>query len=233
VDGLAVAIVPALAEAMGIDPTGLTSPLLFAWPDETLVFVGSDPTASGPPWFAYTIDPLEPVPAPKTARDALDRLKPSAVREVIHEEGFVPQRHGEWWLRPAQLVPTETFRPGVQSEPFGPSPLGSHVPTEWGITVLGDVFVQTARDQADPPASVQTPPEVVEWAVRQVRKEELSWHDVRQWADDVLVRGTVRHRDGDHPIEQLGDDWHVAETHDIEVYTADDIDSVHLDYHGA
>lgn len=206
--------------------------LLLVWPDETLMFVGSDPTATGPPWFAYTIDPLEPVPAPETAQDALDRLKPPAVRDVIHDEGFVPQRHGEWWLRPTPLAPTVTFKPGVGSKPYGPSPLGNHVPTEWGITVPGDVFVQTARDRADPPDSVRTPPEVIEWAVREIRKGELSWYDVRQWADDVLVRGTVRHRDHDHPVEKLGDRWHVAETHDIEVFTEDDIEGVHLDYHG-
>jgi hypothetical protein len=206
--------------------------LLLVWPDETLMFVGSDPTAAGPPWFAYTSDPLEPVPAPDTAQEALDRLKPPTVRDVIHEDGYVPQRQGEWWLRPTPLMPTVTFRPGVGSEPWGPSPLGSHVPTEWGITVPGDVFVQTACDDTAVPTSVQTPPELVDWAVRQVRKDELAWHDVRQWGDDVLVRGTIRHRDHDHPVEEIGSEWHAAETHDLEVYTADDIEGVHLDYYG-
>jgi len=206
--------------------------LLLVWPDETLMFVGSDPTASGAPWFAYTIDPLEPVPAPADAQAALDRLKPPAVRDVVHEEGYVPQRQGEWWLRPTRLTPFETFRPGVSSKPFGPSPLGSHVPTEWGMSVAGDVFVQTARDSVDLPESVRTPPELVEWACRQVRKDELAWHDVRQWADDILVRGTIHHRDGDHPVESVGDEWHLAETHDLEVYTAEDIEGVHLDYYG-
>lgn len=207
--------------------------LLLVWPDETVMFVGSDPTAAGPPWFAYTIGPTEPVPAPDDAQAALDRLKPPAVRDVVHEEGFVPQRHGEWWLRPSQLRPAgTTFEPGVASKPFGPSPLGNHVPTEWGMSVTDDIFMTSARDEVDLPSSVQTPPEVIEWATRQIEKGDLEWHAVRQWADDLLVRGTVRHREGDHPVEQLGDRWHVAETHDFEVYTADDITGVHLDYHG-
>ncbi|MFW5900868.1 MAG: hypothetical protein ACOCTH_03770 [Halodesulfurarchaeum sp.] len=224
------------ADWLDDDEYGANYGLLLVWPDETLMFVGSDPTANGPPWFAYTVDPLEPVPAPTTAQDALDRLKPPAVRDVIHEDGFVPKRHGEWWLRPTPLAPTVTFKPGVGSKPYGPSPLGNHVPTEWGITVPGDVFVQTAREAVCDylPSSVQTPPEVIDWSVRQINKDghDLEWHDVRQWAGDILVRGTVRHRDHDHPLEKLGDDWHVAETHDIEVYTADDITGVHLDYHG-
>lgn len=207
--------------------------LLLVWPDETLMFVGSDPTANGPPWFAYTVDPLEPVPAPTTAQKALDRLKPPEVRDVVHEEGFVPQRHGEWWLRPTPLAPTgTTFKPGVARKPYGPSPLGNHVPTEWGMTATDQEFMDRAREAVDLPATIETPPEVVEWAVRQINKDGLTWYDVRQWAGDVLVRGTVRHRDHDHPVEKLGDRWHTAETHDIEVYTSDDITGVHLDYHG-
>lgn len=207
--------------------------LLLVWPDETLMFVGSDPTASGPPWFAYTVDPFEPVPAPDTARDALDRLKPPAVRDVVHDEGYVPQRQGEWWLRPTPRGPTETFRPGVESRSPGPSPLGSHVPTEWGFTASVPQFLERAR-AAGAPESVATPPEVIGWAVRQINKQhrDLAWHDVRGWADDVLVRGTIRHREGDHPVEKLGDGWHLAETHELEVYTADDIEGVHLDYYG-
>lgn len=209
--------------------------LLLVAPDETLVFVGSDPTASGPPWFAYTIDPLEPVPAPDDAQAALDRLKPPRVRDVVHEEGFVPQRQGEWWLRPTPIRPTgETFSPGVASKPYGASPLGSHVPTEWGMSASESAFMDAARDDVDLPASVASVPEVIEWSVRQIEKDHhgLTWHDVRQWAGDVLVRGTIRHREGDHPVEEIGDEWHAAETHDREVYTADDIEGVHLDYYG-
>lgn len=209
--------------------------LLLVWPDETLMFVGSDPTASGPPWFAYTISPFEPVPAPTDAQAALDRLKPPAVRDVVHEEGFVPQRQGEWWLRPTELRPTgETFRPGSAAQRHPPSPLGSHVPTEWGISASDAQFMSRAREAVDLPSSVATVPEVVEWSVRQINKpdSDLRWHDVRQWANDVLVRGTIRHRDGDHPMEKVGTEWHLAETHDLECYTADDIEGIHLDYYG-
>jgi len=215
------------------DQYGSRYGLLLVWPDETIMFVGSDPTASGPPWFAYTVDPLEPVPAPSTAQDALDRLKPPTVRDVVHKEGFVPQRQGEWWLRPTPLAPTgTTFRPGVANKPFGPSPLGSHVPQEWGMSVRDEAFVENAREEVEVPSSVRSPPELMDWSIRRIRKDELTWHDVRRWAGDVLVRGTLRHRDHDHPVEEIGEDWHVAETHEIEVYTADDIEGVHLDYYG-
>lgn len=209
--------------------------LLLVWPDETMMFVGSDPTASGPPWFAYTVSPFEPVPAPTDAQEALDRLKPPAVRDLVHEEGFVPARQGEWWLRPTEIEPVVHFRPGVSSRPFGPSPLDSHVPTQWGMSASEPQFMSRAREAVDLPASVNTVPEVIDWSVRQINKDdsELRWHHVREWAGDILVRGTLRHRNGDHPVEDIGVEWHIAEAHNIECYTADDIEGIHLDYYGA
>jgi len=46
----------------------------------------------------------------------------------------------------------------------------------------------------------------------------------------VLIRGTLRHRDDDHYVENVGEDWHRALTHDMDVYTGDDyVDRVRID----
>lgn len=213
--------------------------LLLALPDERLLFVGSDPTAKDSvPWFAFSIDPMEPVPAPESARDALNLLKPPRVRDVIHEDDWIPNRHGEWWLLPTQCVPAGTvFTPGVNARPYGPSPLGNHVPREYAFTVSDSEFMQKFSEAASAPASVETPPEALDWLYRQLRKSHSrdvpGWTEVRRWGGDVIVRGTIRHRDNDHFVENLGETWHRAETHDVEVYTGDEIATdIHLDYHG-
>lgn len=214
--------------------------VLLAFPDESLMFVGSDPTAKDTqPWFAFTIGPTEPIPAPSTAQDALDLLKPPRVRSFVEDDGWLPTRHGEWWLLPCALVPAGTvFVPGVQSRPYGPSPLGNHVPREYAFTVSDGEFMRRFRDAVpEAPASLETPPEVIEWTCRQLAKAYTPdwvprWPDIRAYAGDIIVRGTVRHRDDDHYVENLGDDWHLADTHDVEVYTADDVGRVHVDYYG-
>lgn len=215
--------------------------ILLAYPDESLMFVGSDPTAKDAvPWFAFTIEPTEPLPAPESARDALDLLKPPEVRDVVAEDDWLPDRHGEWWLLPSQLVPAGTvFQPGVQSTPYWPSPLGNHVPREYAFTVSdGEFMDRFTQHVSSVPSTVETPPEAIEWSWRQLQKaappdDAPSWADIRSFAGDVIVRGTVRHRDDDHYVENLGDVWHKAVTHDVEVYTGDDAaERVHLDYHG-
>lgn len=214
---------------------------LVVFPDESLLFLGSDPTAKDAiPWFGFTIEPGEPIPAPETARDALDLLRPPAVRDVIDDAGWLPDRHGEWWLLPSKMVPLGTvFTPGVQSRPYGPSPLGNHVPREYGFAVRDSAFLSSFREEVQSaPASIASVPEVIEWTWRQVQKssppdDAPSWADIRAWAGRVLVRKTIRHRDDDHYVEDVGDRWHEAITHRIEVYTADSVaEDVHLDYYG-
>lgn len=222
------------------DTTDIEFGVLLAWPDESLLFVGKDPTAKDAiPWFAFSIEPMEPVPTPETAQDALDMLKPPDVRDIAHTEEWLPDRHGEWWLVPTQMVPAGTvFEPGVQSKPYGPSPLGNHVPREYAFTVTDSTFMDGFHYTVDAPGRLQTPSEVLEWSWRQQQKSPVpdyapDWNDVRNIAGDVLVRGTVRHRNNDHYVENLRNDWHRALTHDVEVYTGDEIATdIHLDYHG-
>lgn len=225
-----------------IEPSGdIDDGGLFVFPDESLLFLGSDPTAKDAiPWFAFTIEPSEPVPAPATAQDALDLLKPPEVRDVLAEDGWLPNRHGEWWLLPSKQVPGgAVYKPGVGSRPYGPSPLGNHVPREYAFTAPDAEFLAAFREHVtSAPASIESVPEAIEWSWRQVQKSDPpddapNWADIRAWAGDVLVRKTIRHRDDDHYVENVGDRWHEAATHGIEVYTADSVATdIHLDYYG-
>jgi hypothetical protein len=221
------------------DPDDVHFGLLLAAPDESLLFVGSDPTAKDSiPWFAFTIERHEPIPAPDTAQDALDLLKPPQVQDIEHEDDWLPNRHGEWWLYPTNCVPAGTvFTPGVQSTPYGPSPLGNHVPREYAFTVTDRAFMDTFHEAVSAPSSLATPEEAIEWTARQIQKPHVddhpNWADIRSFGGDIIVRGSVRHRDNDHFVENLGDIWHKAATHDIEVYTGDEVaTNVHIDYHG-
>lgn len=214
--------------------------MLVAWPDESLMFIGKDPTAKDQmPWYAFTVEPMEPVPTPETATDALDLLKPPEVRDVVTETDWIPNRHGEWWLLPTQMIPaSDEFKPGVASQPYGPSPLANHVPREYAFTNTNNEFMATFENAVpEAPDYLDGVPDVLEWAQRQHRKEPTpdyapDWADIREWAGDVLVKGTIRHRDDDHFVETC-ETWHKAVTHRIEVYTSDAVgEGVHLDYYG-
>lgn len=209
---------------------------LFALPDESVVFVGRDPTTKdASPLFGFVVEPFAPIPEPTTAQEALDLLRPGEVRDAF-DDGVEPDRQGEWWLLPTQQVPVgATYRPGVQSRPYGPSPLDNHVPREWGMTATPEEFMSRVRDAVPQlPASVETPPEVVEWMDRQHRKRVTpefvpAFEELVEFADEVLIRGTLRHRENDHFTESVGEQWHRAVTHEMEVFTADEFGRVFLD----
>lgn len=201
---------------------------LLVWPDETLLFTATDPTATGLGWFAYTIGGVEPVPAPESVEAALDRLKPTSVQDLKREHDGVPPRHGEWWLEPTAKMPLAgPYNPSLQGD-MGASPLGSHVPKAWGMTVEEQTFIDRAH-AAGVPESYQTSPEVMEWALRRVQRDDLEWKTVREWGDDVLVQGTLHHRDHDHAVETLDGGWYRATTHEIDVYTADEFGFAQVD----
>jgi len=223
------------------DPDDVDFGFLLALPDESVMFVGSDPTTKDAiPWFTFIVERHEPMPAPETARDALDLLRPPSVQDLVYEDDYLPRRHGEWWLIPTGMVPVSTvFEPGVKTRPYGASPLGNHVPREYAFTVTDNDFMRCFEDEVDAaPGSIQTPPEAVKWTWRQIKKPiptdfAPDWADIREWGGNVLVRGTIRHRDDDHFIENCEERWHLAVTHDVKVYTGDGIAArVHLDYHG-
>jgi len=231
-----------VADARLVDMIGPTDDVEFGdlliFTDESLLFVGSDPTAADAvPLFAFAVEPYEPVPGPDSARDALDLLKPDAVQQAIEQEEYDPTRQGEWWLRPTQQVPLgTTFSPGVSSRPYGPSPLGNHVPREYGFGVKDRVFIERFHERAPKaPSTLGSIPEIIQWTARQQRKHRPpdyapDWSDIREIGEQVFVRGTLRHRENDHFVENVGEDWHEAQTHNIDVYTGDDyLDRVRID----
>jgi len=104
------------------------------------------------------------------------------------------------------------------------------------MTASADEFVDGVREQVEQlPNSITTPPEVVEWAHRQHQRVPVpeyapAWEGLQQLAGEVLLRGTLRHRKNEHFVEDLGETWHAAKTHQMDVYTADDyIERVRLD----
>jgi len=210
---------------------------LLTFPDDSIMFVGIDPTArDSVPLFAFTVERHQPIPAPLSAADALDLLRPGAVQDAFEDE-TEPDRQGEWWLLPTRKVPVgSTFTPGVNSRPFGPSPLGNHVPREYGFAVSDDEFMGGVREIVDElPTSITTPPETIRWLHRQRRKVPTpeyvpEWDAIRQVAGEIYVRGTLRHRENDHYVEDVGNQWHEAITHNLDVYTGDEmVDRVVLD----
>lgn len=214
---------------------------LLIFPDESLLFIGSDPTARDAiPLLGFSIERHQPIPAPESAQEALDLLKPGDVKRAREEGGELPGRQGEWWLLPTRRVPVSTtYRPGVSKRPFGPSPLDNHVPTEYGLAVSEDVFMEQFRDLAPKaPGSIETPPEVFEWVHQQRAFDDRveppehvpEWSDLQDIAGEIFVRGTLRHRENDHYVEQIGEQWHEAQTHNFDVYTGDDyIEEVRID----
>lgn len=220
----------------------VTMAALLVFPDETLCFVGSDPTARDSiPLFAYFIERGHPLPPPDDARDAIDLLKPPGVLDA-REDGVDVARQGEWFLIPSNQVPVgSVFKPGVNKRPFGASPLANHVPREYAFGVQDAEFMQRFRELAPSAGeSIQTPAEALEWIHRQqgfieavdvdVGHDIPAWEAVQEIAGTILVRGTLRHRENDHYVENVGEEWHEAETHDVDVFTADEfIERVRID----
>jgi hypothetical protein len=220
------------------DPDDVDFGELLVFPDESLLFIGSDPTARDSiPLFAFVVERYDPIPAPTTAQEALNLLRPAEIQAAFDGGGSQPDRQGEWWLLPTKKLPvSDVYDPGVGSRPFGPSPLGNHVPREYGFGVTENEFMDAVRDGVSSlPSSVTTPPEVIEWVSRQHSKEPVpdyapTWDKIRRFAGEIYVRGTLRHRDNDHYVEKLGKQWHQAQTHNMDVYTGDDmIDRVRID----
>lgn len=206
---------------------------LFVYPDQTRVFVGEDETArDSNGLFGFVIDENSRLPAVRTIDEALDLLKPSQAR-AAEVGGAQTLRQGEWFLVPADNEPaSKTFSGEVSERPFGGSPLENHVPTEWALGITEDEFMQRFRNLCpDLDGHVETPAEAFHrvWQGFQIAevdgvelKTDLPTVDeLREVAEPIYVRGTLRHRENDHYMERIGDDWHLAVTHEVDVLTAD------------
>lgn len=206
--------------------------------DETRVFVGEDPTAKTHSNFGFVIRPSDPIPAPSTAEEALDLLKPVGVKQSIEAEGAVPTRQGEWWLLETDETPTgPVYKPGVSKRPFGPSPLENHVPREYGLGITDGEFMANLEPRfPELYEKVESVPGTFErvwraWEIADIDGVELvtdvpTMDELRSIAGDVFVRGTIRHRENDHFLEKIGETWHKARTHSMDVYTIDGVGTI-------
>jgi len=207
--------------------------LLLVASDGTRMFIGEDLTArDSNGLYGYVIQPDDRLPLVRTTQEALDLLKPAQAASAEMED-VTPIRQGEWFLVPTDEVPVSDHISGeVSQRPFGGSPLENHVPTEYALGVDEDEFVR--RFEAACPeleGRFDTPQEVFQrvqqaFEIAQVEDVELetdvpSFDSVREMAEPIFVRGTLRHRENDHYMERIGEDWHLAVTHDVDVFTID------------
>lgn len=207
--------------------------MLLVAPDATRVFIGEDTTArDSNGLFGYVIRPDDRLPLVRTTQEALDLLKPAQAAAAEMEDA-TPLRQGEWFLVPTDEDPvSEAFSGEVGQRPFGGSPLENHVPTEYALGVTApdflDGFGEMCPDLAE---KWETPGEVFNRVAQGHRVAELEGvemetdlptvDELRELAEPVYVRGTLRHRENDHYMESIGDQWHLAVTHDVDVFTVE------------
>ena len=216
----------------------------------TQLFYGYDRTAHGRGRFGFVIEDEAPVPSPERA---LDLLRPDAIRRA-EADGADLERQGEWFFIDESYADggpeSDLHKPGVNERPFGPSPLDNHVPRDWAAGVSDDeavenylehddmVFTEDDADTLRYPSerargmTIEDAGDVVQHYVegRMHYESSLTW---AQLQDDVLggvwLRGTVRHDDNEHYVENLGETWHKAVTHRRDVVTQDDVGRVRMD----
>lgn len=218
-------------------PSAEETGALLVFPDETRVFVGMDDTAHTRGDYGFVVQPNDPVPLPTTVEEALNLLKPTGVRAQMDDSDDLPQRQGEWWLLETDRDPESVeLSGGVSERPFNGSPLENHVPTEFAFGVSDSAVLSWFEDEY--PALVSEGDTVVDVFNRLHQSASIAaidsvealhdtptYREVREAVDGVFVRGTLRHRENDHYMERIGDEWCLARTHDMTVYTVGSISS--------
>lgn len=201
--------------------------------DSTRMFIGEDQTArDSNGLFGYVIGPGSRLPPVRTVREALDILKP-AEAAAAEMNGTTTIRQGEWFIVPTETEPvSRVFSGGVSERPFNGSPLENHVPTEYALGITEDEFMKRFDELCPERAGYfDSAPAVFEWIRKQNTLAGKDWCEVPDWlpsdgrirrlAEPIYVRGTLRHRENDHYMERIGDEWHSAVTHDVDVFTID------------
>ena len=208
---------------------------LLIYPDDTRVFVGRDDTASNSGLFGYRVAPEDSLPMIDTVDEALDLLKPNRVAERLKDDSRSnPVRQGEWWFLSNCGEPrSQVFKGEVASRPYGASPLQNHVPRDYAFGATEDEIIAELTDRYEPFGdSVDSLAGLVEDITDPRHASDLdsylqedagfSIRDMRREVfQGVYVRGTVRHRSGEHEMLSLGEEWHLALTHPLSVRSAD------------
>lgn len=222
-----------VAEIFNYTPDDAPLRVLLVDEDGTRLFVGADETAyRSNGLFAFSVTPGGDYPSIRTCEEAIELITPVAVREA-ELEGLDVKRQGEWFLIPTDAEPDgEVFKGGVSERPFGLSPLVNHVPREYGFGAGPTSVIRLLESYAPEVAEhCDTAQDAISQLMRGWKIEGLDGVDLETdlptvsefttSIGSVLVRGTVRHRENDHYMSRLGEQWHRAVTHDVEVYTAD------------
>lgn len=217
-------------EAFLLDRDGCDVLLLYR--DGTQVFVGRDETALNAGIFGFTVMPGEPVPFISSVDEALNLLEPLPVTEAVDDDNSVV-RQGEWFFVPADDSPrSDVFKGGVGSRPYGDSPLQNHVPRDYAFGASVQVIMERIDERA--PGlwdRVDEFHELIEalssmhqwhWLNSYVGRDGMisSQELYREVFGGVYVRGTVRHQRKDHCMLSLGEQWHNAYTHGLDVRSA-------------
>jgi len=211
--------------------------LLLVYSDGVRQFIGEDETAKGGTnLFSFFIEPESCGHPVRTTDEALNLLKPAGVQNRLALGEETPQRQGEWWLLEDAGEPeSRIFKPGVNTRPFGESPLINHVPREYALGVSAETFVERFKDACPSLASWVETPEDAFQKLRQASQmgesDEIelltpiiSEQELYELAQGVYVRGTLRHRSNEHYMENVGEEWKLAVTHDVDVWTVDSFD---------
>jgi len=213
-------------EARVLDKDG--GDVLLVYPGDVRVFVGKDETATNAGVYGFTVP--EDVRL-ETTKQCVEFLRPNRVADRFGDSKCRdPVRQGEWWFLKTDDSPgSKVFKGGLGEKPYGVSPLQSHVPRDYAFGVREEeVFDRMRRvcpflaeeiDELDE-LLYQVSNNMLQWGYASseglVSLREL----VEQVFDGVYVRGTVRHRDGEHGMVSLGEQWHRALTHGRDVYSA-------------
>lgn len=200
---------------------------LVGYPDGTQILVGRDETSKDSGLFSIV---LEDDPAVKTVADALETLKPEPVKAAERAEDVRVRRQGEWWFVESDEDPAFSVSGELGMKPYGYSPMDTHVAREYGFGLEHDELLRELSLYVSDGECDQVFDSVPrcfdsirnrdivwegEWGGR---FPEFDWDRIVSICEGIYARGTVRHRDREHYMLSLGDNWHQAFTHDTTVH---------------
>lgn len=138
--------------------------------------------------------------------------------ETRHDAiGAVAKEAGARWI---DLVEPERVYPSG-------SPLDNHLPRDWKTGVDDDTFASRVWRYSggvwDIDLFPSAPQDVLDYIFEnegEFNDPQEVYADIREMAEGIYVRGTLRHRDNEHGMVQA-DDWRRATTHEWDVMTQD------------
>lgn len=200
---------------------------LAGYPDGTQILVARDETSKNSGFFSIVLEENSGV---KTVADALETLKPDSVKVAERTEDIQVRRQGEWWFVEANEEPAFSVSGELGVKPFGYSPMDTHVAKEYGFGLKRDELLRELSLYISDGECKQVFDNVprcfdsirnrdILWEGNwSGRFPEFDWDRIESICEGIYVRGTVRHRNREHYMLDLEDNWYQAFTHDATVY---------------